>query len=565
MIPPGSVPRHLRRSVFHALLLTTTPFSLAVGSKPAPAPVTITVAMRDPAAFEVSYEMPSTCSGLQFGNPGGIRPQAAAAVRSDWSALDACTEVDEHGVRPRHPGCQTMRVRVPATTRSHDSRVYDRVYPWALPVGGGLLTHTSAFAVTPSCGPVAWRFTAPGGTVVVDGVASAELASRTASAEDVVYLPAMLLAEPYRRDAPPVHFDATVGAANRTLLEDTLQSVRRQYERMLHGLPISVPYVVASSADTRVSRSYVAHLSMMNLTLPLAPTSAEQTRLRLLIAHESAHMVQSTRTRDTWADEAATINEGGAEFLSLVAATQLGWIAPTEFKDKLEVAVNDCMLAIGGSSWKSFEEHTSRGQPYTCGLMFYALALNEHPTGSSALVRVRDYERQARSGVPTAFPSALECGGQAGCAPRWLSRIAGHEALEEVLHDYAQQPGALLRPASNLNPALAQLLGHQHFRKLMERDCKGEISIYPEQTAERIGPVSRCTTLREGMRIVTAERLALLEGGKGLQASVQACRERGRTLVGTADGAAFELLCDASFALPSTLAVDLEQAVRLTK
>jgi hypothetical protein len=551
------------------MLLAAAPACLGQTSTPTPASsaaaVTVTLTMRDPSALELSYQIPPSCTALEFGNPA-IRPDIAPALRSDWRALDDCTEVDAQGVRPRHAGCTTLRVQVPATTRSHDARVYDRVYPWALPLGNGLLTHTSAFAVAPACGPVNWRFAVRGGTVVVDGVVSAQQASRDADAPEAHYLPVVLLAEPYRPGAPPVHVDATVSPANRALLDDTIQQATKEYGRMLPGLPIPQPYLVASTSDTRRWRSYVAHRSVMHLTLSSAPDPGARQDLPLHIAHEAAHLVQASRAGDAWKDEAATIDEGGAEFLSLVTATRLGWITPAGFRDRLEVATNACVLALDGKPWKRFEQHAWGRQPYACGLMMYALGLRENPTGAGPLARLRDYERQARAGIPTDFAQALECGNLAGCTPRWLARIAGDEALEAVLRDYARQPGALLRPATQRNPALTNLLAHRHFRHLMAADCRGAVSIYPEPTAARIGPVSGCATLREGMRVVGAEGAPLFVGGKGLQASIEACRERGKTILDLESGGSVTLACNASFVLPEgLLAIDTDKALSLTK
>jgi hypothetical protein len=529
------------------------------------APVTVTVSMHDPAALEVGYEIPSACQSLVFSNPDIGKP-AAAALRGDWTALDECTEVDADGVRPRHPGCTKLRVRVPATTRAQDIRVYDRVYPWALPVGNGLMSHTSAFAVAPGCGLVDWRFATPRGTVVVDGVVSAEQAVRGAGSADAGYLPIVLLAEPYRPDAPPVHVDATVDAQARALLDATTLQLKREYAAMLPGLPVPLPYLVVAASDMPTTRSAVAHRSVLGLTLPVRLAPDARTALQLLIAHESAHLAQGLRDKDTWADEATTINEGGAEFLSLVAPTRLGWITPAEFTEKLEYAANECVLALKGKSWKRAEQHSWGRLPYSCGTMFYAIGLNENPTGPAPLTRIRDYERRAQAGTPTDFASALECGDTSGCMPRWLPRIGSADSLDTVLRDYMRSAHALLRPGAHLNPSLATLLANRHFSQLMAADCHGAVSVYALPGEARIGPVSGCAMLREGMRVTAAEGHPLFTGAEGLQASIEACRARGKTVLGLKDGDSVTLACDASFDLPADLLiVDADKALRLTK
>lgn len=187
------------------LLLAMAPSCFARMSVPAPqpasaptaAPIRATITMRDPATLEVSYELAPSCPALDFRNEG-IRPGVAAGLRSDWQAADDCTEFDGQQIRRKHPSCSTVRLRVPATTRS-----VDRVYPWAFPVERGLYVHTVAYAPAPACGPVDWHFVVPGGTVVIDGAMMAERGARSAAEGGGDEMPTVLIQDRFGPGSKP--------------------------------------------------------------------------------------------------------------------------------------------------------------------------------------------------------------------------------------------------------------------------------------------------------------------------------------------------------------------------
>jgi hypothetical protein len=535
---------------------------LLLACAPASAQIHATLTLHDPSSLEVSYEIPPSCIALDFSNDG-MRPETVATLRSDWRAADDCTEFDGRQMRRKNASCSTLRLRVPATNRTAD-----RVYPWAYPVEKGLYAHTGAYALTEACGPVDWNFSVPGGTVVVDGAVAAGSAKRTA-AEGGDSMPTVLIQQVFPAGAAPrVHASSQFSPQALALLDSTVDSIDKELKRELPGLSFSVPFIVAAPSDHPSNYwGDVANRTTMRLAFPPAPGPAQETLLHRFVTHEMAHLTQPQDWNDSWKDDAATIGEGGAEFLRAVTAARLGWLDRAGFAGELEQAVNNCVLAAEGKSWKAMANRNWGLNPYHCGLSFYVIGLSSTMSPGAPLLRLRDYYRKAKQGERTDFARELECGGAQDCQPRWLPRLAGDAPLESVLQDYARQPGALLRVTSEWGPAMAKPMAFRHLDQLMAADCKGGVSMYHEAAGARIGSGPVCGVLREDMVIVRAEGLPLYEHADAVRASAKSCRDKGSTVLGLQDGRSITLACNASsVSVPAQLfSVDPGQAQALLR
>jgi hypothetical protein len=535
---------------------------LLLACAPASAQVHATLTLRDPSSLEVSYQIPPSCAALDFRNEE-MRPETIATLRSDWRAADDCTEFDGRQIRRKNASCSTLRLLVPATRRTAD-----RVYPWAYPVEKGLYAHTGAYALSTTCGAVDWTFSAPGGTVVADGAVAAGSTTRTA-AQGGDWMPTVLIGQSFPAGATPrVHASSAFSAQTLALLDSTLDSIDRELRRELPDLPFSLPFIVASASD-RAGNYWgdVANRTTMRLAFPPAPGPEQEALLHTFVTHEMAHLTQPRDWNDSWTEDAATIGEGGAEFLRAVTATRLGWFDRAGFAGELDKAVNSCLLAAEGKSWKTIKNRGWGMNPYQCGLAFYAIGLSSKLSPTPPLLRVRDYYRKAGQGEATEFARELECGGARDCQPRWLPRLAGSESLDSVLQDYARQPGSLLRVTSEWGPAMTKPMAFRHLAQLMAADCKGGVSMYHEAAAARIGSGPVCGVLREDMVIVRAEGLPLFETANAVMASLKSCGDKGKTVLGLQDGRSITLACDArSVRVPAQLfSVDLEQAQALLR
>ena len=541
------------KSTLSALLLACAPVLAHAG-----APVKATVTMRDPAAIEVSYAIPPTCTALEFIKEDRP-PGAMAPLREDWRAADDCTALEDGRIVRKQAACTTLRLRVPATTRS-----MDRIFPWASPIEKGLFVHTSTYAVKDTCGAVDWTFEAPGGTVVVDGVMAAERGTHAAGPV-ADHMPVVLIQEPLRAmQGRRVHADARFAPQTLELLDATVAGSARQLAHDLPGIPFTVPFTVASPSAPPAWRGDVPNRTVMRLTFPPAPGPAQEAILRRFIPHEMSHLLQPTNWNDAWqGEDESTVREGGAEFLRVATTAQLGWLDRAALKDELENAVNGCVLAADGKPWKAMRNRGWGPNPYNCGLAFYAIGLSGTDT---PLLRLRDYNRNAKQGERTDFARDIECGGTKDCNPRWLPRLAGSEPLDAVLLDYARQPGALLRVTDAWSPALVKVLAFRHVEQLMRADCGGAVSMYHEDTGPRIADGPKCGTLRTDMVVVKAEGLPLFDGGAAVKASVAACQANGKTVLGLRDGTSVTLACGTGVSLPAHVyAVDEARALALLK
>lgn len=524
----------------------------------AAAPVKATVTMRDPSAVEVSYEIPATCTALEFRNhemPSDLLSQ----LRSDWQAADDCTALEDGRIVRKKATCTAVRLRVPASTRN-----LDRIYPWAYPVEKGLFVHTSAYAVTDACGAVDWTFEAPGGTVVVDGVMSAERGTHAAGLV-ADYMPVVLTGEPFRSmEGRRVLADARFTPGSLQLMDATVAGSARQLAHDQPGVPFSVPFIVVSPMSQGY-RGDVANRTVMRLAVTPVPGPQQEAYVHEFIPHEVGHLLQPLNWNDAWQPDITTVSEGGAEFMRVATTAHQGWLDRAALKAELERAVNSCVQAAEGGSWKDMRKRNWDKNPYYCGLAFYAIGLSASGP-DSPLLRLRDYNRKAKLGERTDFAQDIECGGDKDCRPRWLPRLAGNEPLDAVLLDYARQPGALLRVADTWSPAQTKVLAGQHVAQLMQADCGGAISIYHEDAGARIADGPKCNTLRAGMVVIKAEGLPLFEDSGAVKASIEACHARGNTQLDLRDGTSVTVPCDASVKLSfHTYTVDEVRALALLK
>jgi hypothetical protein len=90
--------------------------------------------------------------------------------------------------------------------------------------------------------------------------------------------------------------------------------------------------------------------------------------------------------------------------------------------------------------------------------------------------------------------------------------------------------------------------------------------MYQEAAAAHIASGPTCGVLRADMVVTGAEGLPLFDNANAVKASVKACREQGKTVLGLRDGRSVTLACGASVSLPTQLfSVDLEQAQALAR
>lgn len=517
-----------------------------------PAGVTITLAMPDPAALHIQYDLPPGCGELVFLNDG-IAPADAQAMRANWQPMDTCTRADASRIA-RAPsgagpdsGCASLRVRVPATSLN-----LDRVYPWAYPTGAGLYSHTAAFAVTEACGPVRWQAAAPGGTVVADGNALGEtgMLPGAANAMPLLFLPAPLPAgaRQYADPALPPPLIARIGAISSRMESWLASAMPRQ--------PYRAPFTVAGIAPAGTWRGDVANRTVLRLTFPAQPDHGIGAELPGFVAHELAHMVQPGNYPGN-APETALMAEGGAEFLRWSAEAQLGWRTMPELGKQLAQALNSCIAAAAGKPWRAMPDRQRGKMPYHCGLAFHVLALagrSQAAANVPALAALDAYYASARGGAPAA---TLECTTDAGCAPQWLPALMRSDApLDIVLADYARHSG-WLRPTDGVPAGLERQLGVAAFAALMATDCAGP-GFFDEAAGPRVAYSRNCKTLRDGMRVVALEGRSLVSDGHAAAALATACRTHGKAVLGLHDGAALEVPCDSRVpAAPRFYAVEM--------
>lgn len=521
--------------------------------------VLASITMRDSSAIEVNYQIPPSCTGLSFSNDG-IAPEVAVALRKDWTPADQCTIVDSAQVRPAHAACTVLRVRVPASRLS-----LDRIYPWAFPLEQGLYVHTMSYAVAETCGPIDWLFSSPGGSVVADGVFSAESSTRLAATGGGNYMPVVLFRKPNNNGR--IYVDSGFTQQGAEFVRETISTVERTLRAMLPDLQFTMPYTLATAAPDGEVWGDVANHTVMRLHLAASPQPEQRVHMRGFLAHELAHLIhaKSGKWNAPWELEQSLIDEGGAEFLRWAVTARTAWAEPTELRQYLERAVNSCVLTAAGRRWRDIANRGFGTAPYDCGLTFHVLGLAGGNSVDPPLLRLRDHYRMAKLGHSTDFAQALECGDSKSCSSRWLKRIGGSESVEAVLLDYTFQSGAVFG-RGNWTTEMMDLARRRYMNRLMQLDCDGLVRISHKADFVRVGPGLKCGALREGMEIVRIEGVALFGDVQGLQSSARACADRGRTVLGLKSGREVVVVCDKSAYVPmQQFSVDLDLALALTR
>lgn len=513
--------------------------------------VTATLTLAAPDTLTIEYELPGSCKALPFIN-AGIRDDAAAAMRANWKANDACGTLDSRGIRRTDASCKALRFTVPASTEK-----LDRVYQWAYPMGGGVYSHTSAFAVDASCGPLSWRFKAPGGTVVFDGV---PLSDSTFQSGDINYKPVIFLEAALAGGAATRSYvDPGLSGATSAMVSDSVTRSFALYSSRLPGVDAARGFVaISKSPDPMSWGGDVAAQSTIHLTVPASLPAPMEPDVRGFVAHEVSHMFQPRDWHDAWGADRDMLSEGGAEFLTWMALSEQEWAKSGDLKLRLEKAINGCMIAAAGRSWSGIKERGWGRAPYDCGFTFHVLGLAARSSNAPVWLLMRDYYQAARKGLATDFATALECGGKAGCRARWLNRIAGEEPVAAVLTAYAWT-GGFLRVADGAAPGMIEPVMRNLMKRLMAIDCNGQVSLYDNPGRVLIGPVGSCKALRQHMDIVAAEGRPLFAGPAAARAAYAACATRGAAKIGLKDGTELELACDSAGvgAMPALFEVDM--------
>lgn len=370
----------------------------------------------------------------------------------------------------------------------------------------------------------------------------------------------LLLAAPACLAAEPVEIAPDVAPAMRTLFETSHAQARRALAAMLPGLPLDAGRLrVRSTAAPTLEHGKDADGAMV-LMLPPAPTPDAVPVVRALIAHATVHQAQGFAHKGSlgyydW----VVAREGGAEFLHMALQARLGWATAASLRDEMEAALNHCLSDMQDMSLGSFGQHGGGVRAYRCGLAVHLLALaaldEQGQDHARLLQRLRDHYRGDAQGDAAGFAHAIECGGEDArrdCTPRWLPRVFGEESLESVLLDMGGRRGSLLGVEPAWGPRLTARFALRHLAQLMRADCAGRVGIFEEPGALQIAPVRGCTVFREGMVVVAAEGRSLFaSGGEALKTSLQACRQRGATVLGLRDGTRIEVKCNEEVALPA--------------
>lgn len=505
------------------------------------------VRLAAPDALEVSYELPASCAALPFEKNG----PGAGKIRARWQAMDACGVAGADKLE-RKQACPALRFRVPATT--------DKVsgYPGSYPIGLAMYVHMSNYAVGSGCGPVNYRYAAPG-----IASASAVFSGETATGADA---PALLFSTARAPDPEGLdYFDPKLSSAAigqiRSVADGTASFLRDAMPRAQFKRPILAAALASEPGGPNIAGSAGEVLLMSLLNWPAAPGPTEQRMLNKLVAHEMSHRFQMRDAVDVYAD-ARLIHEGGAEFLRWAVSLRRGWLTPQQAGAELDDALAACMLATGERSWRDMpaSEIAANWLEYSCGLPAYVYALAARQGKGSPFERIDSFYEQLRSGAKPDLGQALECGA-VPCKARILP------AVLEAAGPMREQWGAALR-ASGLAPERAATRSQinsmmvQAITAMVKDDCGGESSITAAPASILLDTLRACKSLRADAEVVQVEGWPVFGGEKALPAMVGACTRNKTVELGLKSGATLRLPCRTPYRITQRFyAANIDQVI----
>jgi hypothetical protein len=499
----------------------------------AQAEVDVQVKLLSNDALEVSYTLPAACRALPFDKNG----EAGRVTRAGWQALDQCGTADASQLARSGEACPVLRFRVPAAIRQAG-------YSAAFPMGQGVYTHLSNYAVGDGCGKVSYRFAAPG--IAANGRAYRD----TAPAESGADTPALLLAAPLPQHdgETPSYFDPRLSPATvaniKTVADGTVAYLRRALPDAVFRRPIVAAAFVAAPGTPYVGgdASDVLRLALYNW--PRDPSPGVQSKATLLVAHEFSHRFQLRDAVDNYPD-ARLIHEGGGEFLRWMASLHNGWLTPAQAAEELDEALAACILYSDTKSWRQLTPRQIgvNRLEYKCGLPAYVYALAARQGGEAPMARINAFYRSLRQGGQPDFARAMECGaGSPSCQPRWLPLLLGAGGPMEQQWQ-AMFAGTGLAAPQPPSQAVRDAMVLRAVVKLMNDDCGGRSGTTETSDGVILDGMAACKTFRQDIYVTSIESLPVFGHPATGDTMAAACGARRQLVLGLKDGGTLAVPC----------------------
>lgn len=534
-----------------------------------PEPVLIELSVAEDGVLDWRVTLPA---GLQRADFVVRHPPLRQALRAlAPTPANDCGQLDEHGVVLADPArCRQLHFRVQPQLLARWA-TYEVAQPLS---GGGVLLHTSYFALAAPGHGLRWRWVPPaGGKVLAEGrlhdtpvvrqlggaATTQALQAALGGLQDTTQLQGLraLLTQQYvllsRAPATPlpggtlVH-DAQASPALVAAVGSALQADLQAYGQAYGVVPAGPVGVVLTLADVRGFHGDVTDGRMMRLRVdakapPVDGPALQQ--LRRFVAHEVAHWwnmgVYQSDPQRPW------LHEGHADWAALLALHATGQVDAAGLRSELQSAFNTCLLARGRRAAASLPPgYGGADNHYACGMSLMALA-----QAGVAARRGADAAGRPAPSAPAALsasaPLALLAGLHRGAGPMldvagfaaWadagpagaLGRLLTDPTLpfDATFRQQAAQAGLtqdhpLDAPDVPVPAALRSALAGLLMQQLMRADCGGSFGFWTEADHLRLDDKLACQTLRSGAQATHLQGLPLLaQPGPAWAAVVQAC------------------------------------------
>lgn len=451
---------------------------------------TITISPLDKTRIQVEYKLPQHCTSAKLQERYEGR---APSLRKDWQAMDKCSSLTDGDTLTIPKGCRSSSFAVPMS-----SAFIDRVEPLAYPMGDpGVRVHTGTFGLTDKCGDTTWIFKSPKGSVVDEsGIYPKRFKASLAEKNYLNYTGVYLSYKPLKSNIKQI-FTKTVPPELKVTLTEGEKLLSNYYRTTYPKISFTSPFLLVDNikqngfgVQGEVTSPHMIRIGYVNWS----PEKINDTRE--VQAHEYAHLLQPTRREFT----SPFFHEGGAEFISLKASYDLGWISKTVLSEKISAAVQNCIALSGNKKWDEIKHDFGRA-PYDCGLAMHVLALaSRQQPDSSEQTLEKYYVSQLDD---THFAKFIECGNRQECTPVFSNELIGNtKSFASTLIASLNQL-KLVTQQSYTNPKDSyHRASGAAFASLMSEDCKGA-DFYTQQNHFQTGEMLNCNSIPKKTTITT--------------------------------------------------------------
>ena len=239
-----------------------------------------------------------------------------------------------------------------------------------------------------------------------------------------------------------------------------------------------------------------------------------------------------------------------AELLSIAALYQLRAVDAEATAGKINNSINECLLAIGDSSWRKFESRDRSASPYVCGLALHiaiAAAYQQQHERDDVFSLWRAVWRESPSYDEGTVLAFMRKTGLHIQATRLSNLLVSEDSFRTVLLRMFFGAGLPTVLETSAPEALKNSLARNLFSALMRLDCAGAVGFFAYPEYLQVEGIKGCQSLTSGMKVSTIQGADILRAPESAVMAVRAACTANKAIdIDTHDGLKVSLACNAA-------------------